>query len=203
MNMAKQETQQIITRDTIISNILEINPSKSALLTEMLLDFGIHCIGCGASSIETLGQGVLGHGYTEEQLDKLIADLNKVIISEKVDTNLKIINTQDFKLTLTSTAVTKVKEAMKSQGKKGTATLRVSVLSGGCSGFMYDLQFIDEPVKGDINFKQDGINIGVDKGSLDQLNNIEIDFIDTLNESGFKFNNPNQSTGCGCGKSFN
>ncbi len=170
--MAKQETQQIITRDTIISNILEINPSKSALLTEMLLDFGIHCIGCGASSIETLGQGVLGHGYTEEQLDKLIADLNKVIISEKVDTNLKIINTQDFKLTLTSTAVTKVKEAMKSQGKKGTATLRVSVLSGGCSGFMYDLQFIDEPVKGDINFKQDGINIGVDKGSLDQLNNI-------------------------------
>ncbi len=201
--MAKQETQQIITRDTIISNILEINPSKSALLTEMLLDFGIHCIGCGASSIETLGQGVLGHGYTEEQLDKLIADLNKVIISEKVDTNLKIINTQDFKLTLTSTAVTKVKEAMKSQGKKGTATLRVSVLSGGCSGFMYDLQFIDEPVKGDINFKQDGINIGVDKGSLDQLNNIEIDFIDTLNESGFKFNNPNQSAGCGCGKSFN
>ncbi|MDP7194418.1 MAG: DUF1858 domain-containing protein, partial [Dehalococcoidia bacterium] len=101
--MAKQETQQIITRDTIISNILEINPSKSALLTEMLLDFGIHCIGCGASSIETIGQGVLGHGYTEEQLDKLIADLNKVIISEKVDTNLEIINTQDFKLTLTST----------------------------------------------------------------------------------------------------
>jgi iron-sulfur cluster assembly protein len=201
--MAKQETQQIITRDTIISNILEINPSKSALLTEMLLDFGIHCIGCGASSIETIGQGVLGHGYTEEQLDKLIADLNKVIISEKVDTNLEIINTQDFKLTLTSTAVTKVKEAMKSQGKKGTATLRVSVLSGGCSGFMYDLQFIDEPVKGDINFKQDGINIGVDKGSLDQLNNMEIDFIDTLNESGFKFNNPNQSAGCGCGKSFN
>ncbi|HJO14712.1 MAG TPA: iron-sulfur cluster assembly accessory protein [Candidatus Pacearchaeota archaeon] len=201
--MAKQETQQIITRDTIISNILEINPSKSALLTEMLLDFGIHCIGCGASSIETIGQGVLGHGYTEEQLDKLIADLNKVIISEKVDTNLEIINTQDFKLTLTSTAVTKVKEAMKSQGKKGTATLRVSVLSGGCSGFMYDLQFIDEPVKGDINFKQDGINIGVDKGSLDQLNNIEIDFIDTLNESGFKFNNPNQSAGRGCGKSFN
>jgi len=201
--MAKQETQQLITRDTIISNILEINPSKSALLTEMLLDFGIHCIGCGASSIETLGQGVLGHGYTEEQLDKLIVDLNKVINSENTDTNLKVINTQDFKLTLTSTAVTKVKEAMKSQSKKGTATLRVSVLSGGCSGFMYDLQFIDEPVKGDINFKQDGINIGVDKGSLDQLNNIEIDFIDTLNESGFKFNNPNQSAGCGCGKSFN
>ena len=201
--MAKQETQQLISRDTIISNILEINPSKSALLTEMLLDFGIHCIGCGASSIETLGQGVLGHGYTEEQLDKLIVDLNKVISSEKVDNDLKVINTQDFKLTLTSTAVTKVKEAIKSQGKKDTATLRVSVLSGGCSGFMYDLQFLDEPVKGDINFKQDGINIGVDKGSLDQLNNIEIDFIDTLNESGFKFNNPNQSAGCGCGKSFN
>ena len=67
---------------------------------------------------------------------------------------------------------------------------------------MYDLQFLDEPVKGDINFKQDGINIGVDKGSLDQLNNIEIDFIDTLNESGFKFNNPNVEDACGCGESI-
>jgi iron-sulfur cluster assembly protein len=201
--MAKQETQQLISRDTIISNILLIRPTKSALLTEMLLDFGIHCVGCGASSIETLGQGVLGHGYTEEQLDKLIADLNKVIGSESSDADLKVINTSDFALTLTSIAVSKVKEAMKSQGKNETATLRVSVLSGGCSGFMYDLQFMDKPSTDDLNFKQDGLNIGVDKSSTEQLNNIEIDFVDTLNESGFKFNNPNQSDGCGCGKSFN
>jgi len=201
--MAQQETQQLISRDTIISNILLIRPTKSALLTEMLLDFGIHCVGCGASSVETLGQGVLGHGYSEEKLDKLIADLNKVIGSESSDADLKVINTQDFALTLTSTAVSKAKEAMKSQGKNETATLRVSVLSGGCSGFMYDLQFMDKPSNDDLNFKQDGLNIGVDKGSTEQLNNIEIDFIDTLNESGFKFNNPNQSAGCGCGKSFN
>ena len=62
---------------------------------------------------------------------------------------------------------------------------------------------MDEPVKGDINFKQDGVNVAVDKGSMDKLNNIEIDFIDTLNESGFKFNNPNAEADCGCGKSFN
>ena len=203
--MAKQETQQIVSRDTIIATILDINPSKSALITKMLLDFGIHCIGCGASTVETLGMGVLGHGYTEKQLDKLILDLNKLITSEDLDSgsDLKVVNTQDFKLTLTSMAISKVKEAMSSQGKKETATLRVSVLDGGCSGFLYDLQFLDEPVKGDINFKQDGVNIAVDKGSIDQLNQIEIDFVDTLNESGFKFNNPNQSAGCGCGKSFN
>jgi iron-sulfur cluster assembly protein len=203
--MAQQETQQLISRDTIISTILDINPSQSALITKMLLDFGIHCIGCGASTVETLGMGVLGHGYTEEQLDKLILDLNKLITSEDSDSgsDLKVINTQDFKLTLTSNAVVKVKEAMKSQGKTETATLRVSVLSGGCSGYLYDLQFMDEPVKGDINFKQDGVNVAVDKGSMDKLNNIEIDFIDTLNESGFKFNNPNAEADCGCGKSFN
>ena len=129
-------------------------------------------------------------------------DLNRVI-NEDGGSGLKVINQAEFKLTLTSMAITKVKEAMKSQGKKDSATLRVSVLAGGCSGFLYDLQFNDYPSKDDLNFKQNGVNIAVDKKSMEMLDGIEIDFIDTLNESGFKFSNPNQAGGCGCGKSFN
>ena len=68
---------------------------------------------------------------------------------------------------------------------------------------MYNLEFVSTPVEGDLNFKQDDVNIAVDKKSMEMLNGIEIDFVDTLNESGFKFNNPNASAGCGCGKSFN
>ena len=199
--MAEQTQTQLLTKDTIISEIIEKNPTKSKLLTELLLDFGIHCVGCGASTFETLGQGVLGHGYTEEQLDKLIIDLNKVLESEDQGNSLKVIPEQDFKLTLTEQAIKKVREAIKQRNTEN-ATLRVSVVAGGCSCYLYDLQFTDAPSKEDLNFKQDGVNIAVDKGSIDSLNGMEIDYLDTLNESGFKFNNPNAEHGCGCGKSF-
>ncbi|MEK6872856.1 MAG: iron-sulfur cluster assembly accessory protein [Nanoarchaeota archaeon] len=202
--MAQKQIQRI-TRDILISEILTINPGKSRILTEMLLDFGIHCVGCGASSFETLGQGVLGHGFSEQQLDKLISDLNKVI-NEELEPESKTevdqeITAEIFSLKLTEQAIKKVKEVIKKRGKKNV-TLRVSVIPGGCSGYLYDLQFKDQPSKDDLNFKQDGINIAVDKKSTDMLHGMEIEYIDTLNESGFKFNNPNAEHGCGCGKSF-
>lgn len=197
--MSEQKTQQLITRQTKIGDVPMANPSKAQLLTEIMNDFGIHCAGCGAASFETLEMGVLGHGFSEKDLDKLVADLNKAI---NEGGTIKSINNEEFKLTLTPKAIEKVKEAVKTQGKNETTTLRVAVLAGGCSGFLYDLQFLDDPSKEDLNFKQDGVNIAVDKKSMEMLDGIEIDFIDTLNESGFKFNNPNQSTGCGCGKSF-
>jgi len=200
--MSKQETQQFITKDTKIGDVLMINPAKSQLVTQIMNEFGIHCTSCGAASFETLEMGVIGHGFSESDLTKLITDLNKAIGSEG-SVDLKVVNQEAFKLTLTSMAITKVKEAMKTQGKSETATLRVSVLAGGCSGFLYDLQFLDSGSKEDLNFKQDGVNVGVDKKSMEMLDGIEIDFVDTLNESGFKFNNPNQAGGCGCGKSFN
>lgn len=196
----KQETQQLITKNTKIGDILMINPSKAQLLNQIMNEFWIYCTGCGAASFETLEMGVLGHGFTEKDLDKLVTDLNKALGEE---TELKTINQNEFRLTLTSIAITKVKEAMKTQGKKDDSILRVSVLAGGCSGFLYDLQFLDKPSKEDLNFKQDNVNIAVDKKSMEMLDGIEIDFVDTLNESGFKFNNPNQNDGCGCGKSFN
>jgi len=197
--MAKQQTQQLITRFSRIGDIPMINPSKAQLLNQILNDFGIHCTSCGAASFETLEQGVLGHGFSENDLDKLIKDLNKAI---NENGERKIVKEEEFKLTLTPLAVKKIKEAILSQGKKANTILRVSVLAGGCSGFLYDLQFIDKPSKEDINFKQDNINVAVDKKSMEMLNGIEIDYIDTLNESGFKFINPNSAGGCGCGKSF-
>jgi iron-sulfur cluster assembly accessory protein len=196
--MTQKQIEQV-NKDTMISDILMINPEKSPLLTEIMLEFGIHCVGCGASSFETLEQGVLGHGYSETDLNKLITDLNKALGSkeEKKET----IKEESFKISLTSNALEKVKQAMKAREEEGS-TLRISVVGGGCNGFMYDLQFIEKPSKADLNFKQEDVNLAVDKKSMEMLNNIEIDYVDTLNESGFKFNNPNAKADCGCGKSF-
>lgn len=195
-----QKTQLIkeISKDTIIAEILENNPEKAMAISEKLTEFGIHCIGCGASTFETLEQGVLGHGYTEEELNVLIKNLNTII---KEKTNYSKLSVQHFSLTLTEKALNKVKEIMNKE-KKENSTLRISILAGGCSGYVYDMEIIDKPIKGDLNFKQEGLNIAVAQNSLDYLNGISVDFVDTLNESGFKFHNPNTSRGCGCGKSF-
>lgn len=192
------QTQNKITKDMIISEILVQNQEKAPLLAEIMLDFGIHCIGCGAASFETLEQGVLGHGYSEEDLNKLVESLNKAVGASN---EVKETSNQEFKITLTESASNKIKEAME-KAETQNSKLRVSIVGGGCSGFMYNLEITDNHNPSDLHFKQDGLNIGVDRNSLESLNGTEIDFIDTLNESGFKFNNPNATKGCGCGKSF-
>jgi len=185
-----------ITKEMPIAEILDSFPDKAMLISEILLDFGIHCVGCGASSFETLEEGVLGHGYSEEELDKLVSDLNEAISKET-----KVIEIKDFSLTLTQNAIKKLKEIMKSEGKE-SSYLRASVLSGGCSGYTYDLELVDNKAKGDIQIDQDGVSILVSNESAEYLSGTKIDFIDTLNESGFKFLNPNATKECGCGKSF-
>ena len=188
-----------ITKEMIIQDILAEHPEKAMFLSEILMDFGIHCVGCGASGFETLEEGVLGHGFSEEELDLLVHDLNKAINSEtKTNPNF---NVNAFSIEITPKAISKVKEIMKQEGKENN-TLRVSVLAGGCSGYTYDLEIVDKSSSADLSFKEDGLMISIDKESLEYLNEAKIDFVETLKESGFKFNNPNATKECGCGKSF-
>ena len=196
-----QEQINEIHKDIPIAEILAAHPEKVQLLSEILMDFGIHCIGCGASTFETLEEGVLGHGFSESDLNKLIADLNKAISAETP--KKPHIEIKNFSLKLTKNAVKKVKEIVSKEGK-GKNTLRVSVLAGGCSGYTYDLELVEQKnaPKSDLKFKEEGLEISIERDSLEHLNGIKIDFIDTLKESGFKFINPNATKECGCGKSF-
>lgn len=196
MEQLQTQKRQKITKDMPIADILESFPNKSMIISEILLDFGIHCVGCGASSFETLEEGVLGHGFTEEELNHLVIDLNKAVSKES-----KIKQISDFSIKLTDKASKKLKEIMKEE-KKQNSYLRASVFAGGCSGYTYDLELVEKSSKGDIKIVQKGINILVDQESAEFLNGISIDFVDTLKESGFKFNNPNATKECGCGKSF-
>ncbi len=200
-----EQKQISIHKDMPIAEVLASFPEKARLLSEILIDFGIHCVGCGAATFETLEEGVLGHGFSEEELNNLVIDLNKAVSDTKVNsTKISLKQTkipENFKVNITKSATKKIKEIMQNEGKDGEL-LRVSVLAGGCSGYTYDLEILPESQKSDIKFKQDGIEIAIDRDSTEYLNGAEIDFIDTLKESGFKFNNPNASKECGCGKSF-
>jgi iron-sulfur cluster assembly protein len=86
-------------------------------------------------------------------------------------------------VTLTDTATSKVKELMNGQSEAGTASLRVAVRGGGCSGFQYALAF-DEQREGDQVFEHEGIKLVVDSESLPFVDGSEVDYIESLQGAG-------------------
>src|SRR5437762_6726863 len=102
---------------------------------------------------------------------------------------------------LTERAVSKVKEILDSQEPK-PAGLRISVVGGGCSGFSYSMAFENQQNMLDKTYKYDGLSVFIDQASLLYLDGVEVDYVETMEGAGFKFNNPNVKSTCGCGSSF-
>jgi len=110
--------------------------------------------------------------------------------------------TKKAPVTLTPKAVAKVKEIM-GQQDPAPAGLRVGVVGGGCSGFSYSMSFENSPGMMDKTFEFDGLKVYVDATSVMYLNGCTVDYLETLEGAGFKFENPNVKSTCGCGSSFN
>ena len=104
-------------------------------------------------------------------------------------------------LQLTDTATNKVKEIM-TQQNPAPGALRVAVVGGGCSGFSYHMAFDNQENPADNVYQFDGVKVLVDQMSEMYLDGVQIDYIETLEGAGFKFNNPNVKSTCGCGSSF-
>jgi iron-sulfur cluster assembly accessory protein len=104
-------------------------------------------------------------------------------------------------LTLTDKAVEMVKDAMQREGLAGYG-IRIGVMGGGCSGFQYSMDFENEPKDGDVTLEQGGIRLFVDAMSSMYLQGVTVDYVVGLQGAGFKFNNPNAKSTCGCGSSF-
>ena len=104
-------------------------------------------------------------------------------------------------LGLTETAIAKVKEIMAQQNPV-PACLRVGVVGGGCSGFSYSMSFENGAGMMDKTFDFDGLKVYVDATSLMYLKGVNVDYVETLEGAGFKFDNPNVKSTCGCGSSF-
>ena len=102
---------------------------------------------------------------------------------------------------ITQAAVDAVAQQIAKRNVPGTA-LRVGIRGGGCSGFSYVIEFADETTPRDQVFEFDGLKVVVDPKSLVFLNGSTLDYETRLMSHGFKFINPNESAGCGCGESF-
>ena len=112
-----------------------------------------------------------------------------------------VTETKSLPVNLTDNAVSKVKEIMAQQDPV-PAGLRIGVVGGGCSGFSYNMSFENAPGMMDKVFTFDSLKVFVDATSAMYLNGCVVDYVETLEAAGFKFENPNVKSTCGCGSSF-
>jgi len=103
-------------------------------------------------------------------------------------------------VSLTPAAAVKIRELMAQEND--VSVLRVAIEGGGCSGFQYGLGFDRSAQEGDLEFEQEGVKVVVDPFSAPYLSGATVDYLETIQESGFKIDNPNAVSSCGCGHSF-
>src|SRR5438876_1526410 len=115
---------------------------------------------------------------------------------------MEIIDRPGTLIGLTESAATKIKKLMAEEPEGEASVLRIAVQGGGCSGFEYALGFDRAAQEGDLELESHGVTVVVDPFSAPYLQGAEIDFLETIQEAGFKISNPNATAACGCGHSF-
>lgn len=105
-------------------------------------------------------------------------------------------------INVTEVAASKITELLAEENKAGSG-LRVFVQGGGCSGFQYGLMIEEAQGAGDRVYESNGVKLYIDPVSIQYLKGAEVDFIDSITGGGFTIKNPNATSTCGCGQSFN
>lgn len=149
---------------------------------------GVHCVGCGASYYETIEEGLLGHGRSEEEIEQVVHKLNEAIPKESGNEQLVI----------TETAAVKLKSLLQTKAGYG---LRIGIKNGGCAGKEYTFA-LEKAQPGDVTHVIDGASFFIDAVSADELKGAKVDYVDSLTGAGFKVSNPNAQKSCACGQSF-
>ena len=106
----------------------------------------------------------------------------------------------DNVVSLTPAAAAKIRDLMAQE--TDVSVLRVAIEGGGCSGFQYGLGFDRGAQEGDVELECGGVKVVVDPFSAPYLKGATVDYLETIQESGFKIDNPNAVSSCGCGHSF-
>ncbi len=197
------ETEQnFITKEMTVGEVIMKYPN----VVDILQSFGLHCVGCQVNTYETIEQGTIGHGMSKEEMENMIIEANEYLHkngSGAEDRHVEAEHTANAHdvVILTESAAEKVKRFMSQDGDPNKI-LKVSVNPGGCAGFTYGMTFEDQPEENEMVFEQNGVRIAVDKAISKEISGLTIDYVDSLQGSGFKIGNPKAKASCGCGKSF-
>lgn len=191
-NVQDQGKVQLIKPETTIGEIMLKYPQ----LADAMASYGIAMSGCGTpyqEQLKTVATAVMRSSEFEKMLTGLNEEATKIESTKPKD--------RPATFEVTAAAVEKVKELMKKQGISGFS-LRVEVKAGGCAGYSYDFSLDDEISSGDVTIEKNGLKVAVDPASAEALKGAVIDYVETLNRSGFKVDNPNAHAVCSCGSSF-
>ena len=165
---------KLITEDMSIKEIVDNWPQTS----KVFIENGFFCVGCAASSIESVKQGILGHGISEKRFDEILQRLNEVA-AEKIK-----FETKEFDIT--EKAIEKLIEIKANDlNFKEKKYLRISAKGEE----EYDFEFVEQKKNEDIIFYKGNLKVILDKKSLENLNDIVINFVKKDNIEGFVFEN--------------
>lgn len=184
-----------VTKDMLVGDVIGKYPAAA----DVMESFGLTCTGCAVNTMESIELGGKGHGMTDEQVDAMVEDVNLVVSNAKPAPAKAEGPKEPFKLS--GKAAEKMSAILKETGKEGWG-IRILVSPGGCAGFSYGMDFSEKLQEGDDSMEFSGVKVFIASGSRSLLAGVTVDYVETLQESGFKFSNPNAKASCGCGKSF-
>lgn len=171
-----------VTKDMLIGEVAQKHPQA----IEIMLGQGLHCIGCFVSPYETIEQGAKGHGFSDQQVDELVEQINAKIGGETALPEPIVAERQAH---FTKEAADKLKSLMQAEGKIGFG-LRVSEVGGKGSG-SFEMDFDQSNPQSDRVFESHEIMIFYDNSLHDKLKGIEIHYRESP-QAGFVIRNPNQ-----------
>lgn len=188
-----------VTKDMTVGEVIEKYPDAAEIMTA----HGLHCFGCSVNTMESVEAGAQSHGIPDGEIAAMMDEIN-AFISKKAampETASKEETEDELHLEMTPLAAEKVKYLAGQEGKPGYG-LRIGVVRGGCSGYMYSMDFEKLKNDDDIVVDQHGVRLFVDRESAKMLAGVTVDYVESLQGAGFKVSNPNEKASCGCGKSF-
>lgn len=176
-------------KDMTVGEVVSLFPGAA----DILMGYGLHCVGCHANAYETVEQGVMGHGYSEEDLENLMEDINEAYLDEQEGVERKPLpkEADDMEIEVTDAALEQIKK-IAADDQKESWPLRIEAQSAGPK-LRYSMNFIDpkETTISDKGFSFGSVKIVIDKKLYHKLNGLEIDYVQEENRAGFKMNNPN------------
>jgi iron-sulfur cluster assembly protein len=181
------QSQLQIEKELTIDEVFQKFPSKAQKLAQIMTNAGLHCVGCNASTFETIEQGMQGHGFKQKEIDSLVKELNTAL-EEKEEAK------EDIKFTDFAA------EKCKSFRKDSSHMFKISLNKGSC-GYTYEFKFKEKKEANDIEFEDKDVKIIINKDDSAKLKGMVIDYLDGLQGAGFKMLNPNVKGTCGCGSS--
>ena len=187
----KQLQIEPITKELTLGDLVKKYPSA----LNVFLSYGMPCVGCSVPTWMSISEAGKELGLNEASVNKMIIEANEAVINAMK--NFK----EGEALHVTDNAIKKVKELLKKEKKQDYA-LRIDVIEGGCSGMKYAFSLEKEPNKSDEVIEKKGLKIVINKEAENHLRGSSIDYIESLQGSGFKIDNPNAQHTCACGDSF-